>query len=83
MAHRITRHRSLTVKGLTRFLAAQFNILIRNMQLLFGITSNTLVRSSQSYPGRPAALPTATGWDKELRARTAGVRLPRVIKWSK
>ena len=29
--------------------------------------------------GRPAALPTATGWDEELRARTAGVtvRLPR------
>ena len=25
--------------------------------------------------GRPAALPTATGWDEELRARTAGVRL--------
>ena len=29
------------------------------------------------HPGRPAALPTATGWDEELRARTAGVRLPR------
>ena len=29
------------------------------------------------HPGRPAAIPTATGWDEELRARTAGVRLPR------
>ena len=29
------------------------------------------------YRGRPAALPTATGWDEEPRARTAGVRLPR------
>ena len=29
------------------------------------------------HPGRPAALPTATGWDEELQARTAGVRLPR------
>ena len=29
------------------------------------------------HPGRPAAHPTATGWDEELRARTAGVRLPR------
>ena len=29
------------------------------------------------HPGRPAALPTATGWDEELRARTAGVRLQR------
>ena len=29
------------------------------------------------HPGRPAALPAATGWDEELRARTAGVRLPR------
>ena len=31
------------------------------------------------HPGRPAALltRTATGWDEELRARTAGVRLPR------
>ena len=29
------------------------------------------------YPGRPAAHPTATGWDEELRARIAGVRLPR------
>ena len=29
------------------------------------------------HPGRPEALPTATGWDEELRARTAGVRLPR------
>ena len=28
------------------------------------------------HPGRPAALPTAAGWDEELRARTAGVRLP-------
>ena len=28
------------------------------------------------HPGRPAALPTATVWDEELRARTAGVRLP-------
>ena len=27
--------------------------------------------------GRPAALPTATGWDEVLRARTASVRLPR------
>ena len=43
-----------------------------------GITCNALVRSSQSSgPARPAALPTATGWDEELRARTAGVRLPR------
>ena len=29
------------------------------------------------HPGRPAALPTATGWDEELLAWTAGVRLPR------
>ena len=29
------------------------------------------------HPGRPAALPTAAGWDEELRARTAGVRLPQ------
>ena len=29
------------------------------------------------HPGRPAAFPTATGWDEELRARTASVRLPR------
>ena len=29
------------------------------------------------HPGRPAALPTATGWDAELLTRTAGVRLPR------
>ena len=29
------------------------------------------------HPGRPAALPTATAWDEELRARTAGVRLTR------
>ena len=29
------------------------------------------------HPVRPAALPTTTGWDEELRARTAGVRLPR------
>ena len=29
------------------------------------------------HPGRPAALPTATGCDEELRARTAGVRLPQ------
>ena len=28
------------------------------------------------HPGRPAVLPTAAGWDEELRARTAGVRLP-------
>ena len=28
------------------------------------------------HPGRPAALPTATGWDDKLRARSAGVRLP-------
>ena len=44
---------------------------------LFGITSNILVRV---HLGQPAALPTATGsrgWDEELRARTAGVRLPR------
>ena len=27
------------------------------------------------HPGRPAAHPSATGWDEELRARTAGVRL--------
>ena len=27
--------------------------------------------------GRPAALPTASGWDEELRARTVGARLPR------
>ena len=27
--------------------------------------------------GRPAALPTATGWDEELRARNDGIRLPR------
>ena len=39
---------------------------------LFGINFNTLVRSSQSLgrPGRPAALPTATGWDEELQAET-------------
>ena len=42
---------------------------------LFGIT--TLVRSVRVHPGRPAALPAASGWDEELRARTAGVRLPR------
>ena len=29
------------------------------------------------HPGRPAALPTATGWDEELRAWTSGLRLPR------
>ena len=29
------------------------------------------------HPGRPAALPTAMGWDEELRARTASVLLPR------
>ena len=28
-------------------------------------------------PGRPAAHPAAVGWGEELRARTAGVRLPR------
>ena len=43
---------------------------------VLGITSNTLVRSSQSSSG-PASLPTATGWDEEPRARTASVRLPR------
>ena len=26
------------------------------------------------HPGRPAALPTATGWDEGLRAWTAGVQ---------
>ena len=31
----------------------------------------------RAHPGRPAALPKATGWDEELLARTAGVRLPR------
>ena len=49
------------------------------LQPLFGISSNTLVRSSDTefiWAGR-AAHPTATGWDEELRARTAGVRLPR------
>ena len=48
--------------------------------LVFGITSDTLVRSSQRlrvHLGRPAAHPTATGWEEDLRARTAGVRLPR------
>ena len=29
------------------------------------------------HPGRPAALPTATGWDEELWALTASVRLAR------
>ena len=29
------------------------------------------------HPGRPAAYPTATGWDEELQARTAGVRATR------
>ena len=29
------------------------------------------------HPGRPAEIPTAAGWGEELRARTAGVRLPR------
>ena len=38
---------------------------------------NHLQYSSPAHPGRPAAHPTATGWDEELRARTAGVRLPR------
>ena len=33
----------------------------------------------RDHPGRPAAHPTAVGWDEasELRARSAGVRLPR------
>ena len=31
---------------------------------------------ARARPGRPAAHPTV-GWDEELRARTAGVRLPR------
>ena len=50
---------------------------------MFGIAANTQVRYAQIsdlvrvHPGRPAAHPTATGWDEELRARTAGVRLPR------
>ena len=46
---------------------------------MLGITSNTLVRSRQSSSGprRPAAHSTAAGWDEELRARTAGVQLPR------
>ena len=39
---------------------------------LSGITSNSLVRSSQ---GSSVPDPTATGWDQELRARTAVVRL--------
>ena len=30
------------------------------------------------HPGRPAALPTATGWDEELLDWAAGVRLPRL-----
>ena len=29
------------------------------------------------HPGRLAAPPMATGWDEEMRARTAGVPLPR------
>ena len=29
------------------------------------------------HPGRPAANPTAVGWDAEQRARAASVRLPR------
>ena len=37
-------------------------------QEVFGIGSDTLVRSSQSSSGP---------WDEELRARTVGVRLPR------
>ena len=44
------------------------------------ITCIALTQSNQSSSGpagRPASHPTATGWDEELRARTAGVRLPR------
>ena len=29
------------------------------------------------HPGRPAAHPTATGWDEELRARSLPDRRPR------
>ena len=43
---------------------------------LFGITSNTLVRSGQSASGPAGAHPTAVGWDEELLAGTASVRLP-------
>ena len=52
-----------------------------SLRKVFGIASNTLVRPSQSSSGPagagPATHPTATGWDEELRARTAGERLPR------
>ena len=46
-------------------------------QLVFGFTSNTLFDLVRVHPGRSAAHPTATGWDEELRARTASVLLPR------
>ena len=45
--------------------------------LMSGGSSNTQPCPARLDPGRPAAHPTAAGWDKELLGRTAGVRLPR------
>ena len=38
---------------------------------MFGITSNTLAYLAIIHPGQPVAIPAATGWDEELRDRTA------------
>ena len=46
---------------------------------VFAIATNILDLSIQrlrAHSGRPAAHPTATGWDEELLDRAAGVRLP-------
>ena len=47
----------------------------KSLAVVFGISSNTLVRSSLSSSGPAGG--ASEGWDKKLRARTAGVRLPR------
>ena len=45
------------------------NISVKSLPIL----QSDLVRPHPGPAGRPAAHPTATGWDEELRARTAGV----------
>ena len=66
-------HFGIVTEGLGYGYAGDANSVRESLPVL----SPCLVRI---HPGRPAAHPTATGWDEELLDRTAGVRLPlRVI----
>ena len=51
---------------------------------VFGITPNILALSSRSPSGRPAAHPTATGWDEELLGHSeSSSRTDQFISWER